>query len=210
VITVPLHAGRNLFERKKQESNDPETLHIHKTKISPDQLKKVEELSQSIQQGNTNSMLSYYYFVLVVAFILTITLFYLLHKFYWEQYFHSLDNPWNLFRELCTAHELTRPEQQILRQIAEEKHWEDPLLIFIEPLHLKSALNLKRFEKSYSLIESLLEKLFNFDTKNDALMETQLVEHSSTLSTTIIYQKEIYKDESSGVRNNSRDRLNKD
>jgi hypothetical protein len=81
-------------------------------------------------------------------------------------------------------------EQQIIRQIADEQHWDNPLQIFIEPSHLKSALNFKRFEKSHSLIESLLEKLFDFDIKNDLQLETQAINHSSTLSTTIILGKE--------------------
>lgn len=189
-LVFPLQAGRNLFDRKKQESNDSETTQVNKTKVSPEQSKKMEKLSQSIQQGNTSSILSYYYFLLIITFILTITLFYLLHKYYWERYSLSLDNPWNLFRELCTAHELTRSEQQILRYIAEEQHWDNPLPIFIEPLHLKSALNLKRFEKSQVLIESLIEKLFNSDTKNSLLIETQLMDQYSPISTTIVYPNE--------------------
>ncbi|MDR3197978.1 MAG: hypothetical protein LBU34_08945 [Planctomycetaceae bacterium] len=197
-MNVPLQAGRNLF-RPEKEQDDPE-MSGSKTKLSQEQVKKWETITQSMQQENPKSILSYYYFLLAVFFVLTIILFYLLHKYYWERYVVSLDNPWNLFRELCSAHDLNRLEQQVLRHIAEEQHWDNPLQVFIEPSHLKSALDLKQFEKSHSLIESLLEKLFNL--KNESLMETQAIDSSSpVLNTTIIYRKEgAAKSELSGIR----------
>jgi hypothetical protein len=127
----------------------------------------------------------------------------LLHKFYWEQHVLSQDNPWNLFRELCSAHELSRSEQQLLRLIADEQDWENPLQIFIEPLHLKSALDHKRFEKSRSMIASLLIKLFDLDMKDELLVETQIIERSTMpLTTTIIYRQDgkNNKGELSGIR----------
>ncbi|MDR0336287.1 MAG: hypothetical protein LBI18_04280 [Planctomycetaceae bacterium] len=201
LLTVfPLQAGKNLFRpEKEQKSGNSETPPDHKTKVSPEQLKKWEIITRSMQQGNSRTAWSY--FLLTVSLILTAVLFYLLHQYYWKQHVLSLDNPWNLFRELCAAHKLTRLERQILRHIAEERHWDSPLPIFIEPSHLKSALTLKRFEKSQSLIESLLEKLFDFDLKNDLSMETQAIERYSPLTTTIVYQKEMSSDkELSGIR----------
>jgi hypothetical protein len=191
VTVLPLQAGKNLFRPdKEQESGDSETPSGNKTKVSQEQLKKLELITQSIQQGNSTTVLSYNYLLFICVLILIAALFYLLYKYYWEQHVLSLDNPWNLFRELCTAHELTRTERQLLRHIAEEQHWGNPLPVFIEPLHLKSALTLKRFEKSQSSIESLLEKLFNVDSENKSQMETQAIEHYSPLTSTIVFQKE--------------------
>ncbi|MDR1270739.1 MAG: hypothetical protein LBK82_14580 [Planctomycetaceae bacterium] len=203
LLTVfPLQAGKNLFDRKKEQgSGDSEMPPGSKTKVSPEQSGKIENIKQSVQQGNSRTIFSYYYLLFISVLILTIALFYLLYKYYWERHTFSLDDPWNLFRELCTAHELTRLERQLLRHIAEERHWSNPLQIFIEPLHLKSALDLKRFEKSQSLIESLLEKLFNVEIKNELLTETQTVDPYSPLTTTILYQnKETAKNELSGVK----------
>jgi hypothetical protein len=200
---IPLQAERiNLFRPEKETesvSDDSETSSGGKTKVSQEQAKKMEIITKSLQQGNT---LSYYYAILCFFFILVIVLFYLLHRFYWEQYILSLDNPWNLFRELCSAHELNRSERQLLRQIANEQHWENPLQIFIEPLHLKSALDQKQFEKSRSMIESLLVKLFDLDMKDELLIETQVIERSTTsLTTTILYrQNEKNKEERNGIR----------
>ncbi|MDR2705445.1 MAG: hypothetical protein LBC02_06675 [Planctomycetaceae bacterium] len=202
---LPLQAGRNIFRPEKDTESafdDSEMSSDSKTKISREQAKKMEIITKSIQQGNSGRTLSYYYTLLLIFFILVIFLFYLLHKFYWEQYVLSQDNPWNLFRELCSAHKLNRSEQQLLRQIADERHWENPLQIFIEPLHLKSALDHKRFEKSRSMIESLLIKLFDLDVKDELLIETQVIERSiMPLNTTIVYrQDEKTKGEHSGIR----------
>ncbi|MDR0610581.1 MAG: hypothetical protein LBG58_10760 [Planctomycetaceae bacterium] len=203
---IPLHAERiNIFQpnkNKESSSDDSETLSGGKTKVSQEQQKKMDNIARSLQQGNSGTTLSYYYTILFVFFILVIILFYLLHKFYWEQYILSLDNPWNLFRELCVAHELSRSEQQLLRQIANEQHWDTPLQIFIEPLHLKSALDNKRFEKSHLMIESLLMKLFDLDKKDELLIETQVIEHSTMpLTTTIVYRQDgKNKGEPSGIR----------
>jgi uncharacterized membrane protein (DUF106 family) len=203
---IPLQAERiNIFrpdKGKESSSDDSETSSGSKTKVSQEQSKKLEIITKSIQQGNSGTALSYYYLILFIFFILVIIFFYLLRKFYWEQYVLSLDNPWCLFRELCVAHELNRSEQQLLRQVADEQHWENPLQIFIEPLHLKSALDNKRFEKSRSMIESLLIKLFDLDMKDELLIETQVIERStSPLTTTIIYQQDgKTKSEHSGIR----------
>ncbi|MDR0704308.1 MAG: hypothetical protein LBF88_04895 [Planctomycetaceae bacterium] len=203
---LPLQAERiNIFRPSKDKetsSDDSETSSGSKTKVSQEQQKKWESITGSVQQGNSGTALSYYYFILLIFFILVIILFYLLHKFYWEQYIFSQENPWNLFRELCSAHGLNRSEQQLLRQIADEQHWENPLQIFIEPLHLKSALDHKRFEKSRPMIKSLLIKLFDLDTKDELLIETQVIERATTpLTTTIIYRQDgKTKGEPSGIR----------
>jgi hypothetical protein len=200
---IPLQAERiNIFrpdKNKESSSDDSEMSSGGKTKVSQEQSKKLEIITKSVNSGTA---LSYYYFILFIFFILVIIFFYLLHKFYWEQYVLSLDNPWNLFRELCSAHKLNWSEQQLLRQIADEQHWENPLQIFIEPLHLKSALDNKRFEKSRSMIESLLIKLFDLDMKDELLIETQVIERSTMpLTTTIIYRQDRKnQSERSGIR----------
>jgi preprotein translocase subunit SecG len=204
---IPLQAAEriNVFERKKPSdtsSGDSETSPANKSKVNPEQQKTVDNIAKALQRGTSGTMLSYYYFILLIFFILCLVLFYLLHELYWEQYVVSRENPWNLFRELCSAHKLNKSERQLLRQIAEEQQWENPLQIFIDPLHLKSALDHKRFEKSYSMIEALLIKLFDLDMKDELLIKTQVIEHStSPLATTIIYrQDEKHKKEHSEIR----------
>ncbi|MDR1963659.1 MAG: hypothetical protein LBQ50_07765 [Planctomycetaceae bacterium] len=190
-LVLPVQAGRNIFrpEKDSESSSDNETV-LGKKKTSQEQLKKLETVTQSIQQGSTGLALSHYYLFIFAFFVLGIILFYLLYQYYWERHVLSLDNPWNLFRELCTAHELNRSEQLILRHIAEEQHWDNPLPVFIEPSYLQSALNHKRFEKSRSLIESLLEKLFSFNTKNDLPTSVIPSDRSSIHTTTTIYRQE--------------------
>jgi hypothetical protein len=43
------------------------------------------------------------------------------------------DNPWKLFRELCTVHELDRPSQWLLTQIIRARQFEQPAQVFLNP-----------------------------------------------------------------------------
>jgi hypothetical protein len=181
----PLQAGRNLFRPDTDQSQqDEKTFNLSK-KGTPEQVKKLEVITQSVQQGSAGLYSPYSYVIVVFLLALLIVFAYVLRKFLQERYLHSLEDPLSLFRELCTAHQLTWTEQQLLQDIAEEQKLSDPLPIFIEPQYMQSALNDEQFEKSRSSIETLLEKLF--DSTEPEMPGISSNSKTGTVDTTIAY-----------------------
>lgn len=43
------------------------------------------------------------------------------------------DKPWKLFRELCRAHQLDRPSQRLLAQVARARRYAQPAEVFVRP-----------------------------------------------------------------------------
>jgi len=42
-------------------------------------------------------------------------------------------SPWRLFRDLCTAHQLTRGQRQLLQRLAQLQQLAQPALLFLDP-----------------------------------------------------------------------------
>jgi hypothetical protein len=49
------------------------------------------------------------------------------------------DNPWKLFRELCLVHNLDRPSQRLLAQVAKARQYEQPAQVFLSPAAFEPA-----------------------------------------------------------------------
>ena len=49
------------------------------------------------------------------------------------------DNPWKLFRELCLVHNLDRPSQRLLTQVAKARKYEQPAQVFLSPAAFEPA-----------------------------------------------------------------------
>ncbi len=72
-----------------------------------------------------------------------------------------------LFRDLCKAHELSRPQQVLLRKIAKELNLDDPLPLFIEPRYLLRALSDHLVPDSSDAIRTIVETIFSEDVAPD-------------------------------------------
>jgi NADH:ubiquinone oxidoreductase subunit 3 (subunit A) len=177
-----LQAGRNIFRPEKNPDSSDEPA----VKIRSDQIQHWEQISRSIEQGNSTFSARYYLFVAIILVLIGI-LSYLLQKFYSERHERLLNDPLILFQELCTVHQLTLPEQQLLQNVAKDQELNNPLSLFIEPQHIRQALNNPLFEKFYIDIEILLTKLF------DLIPETKSIQNQSdnnNTETTIVFSNE--------------------
>lgn len=63
--------------------------------------------------------------------------------------------PRRLFRELCSAHRLSRPERKLLWAVAQHLELEHPAVLFVDPLQLES----RRLGDSFRSVEDQLATL---------------------------------------------------
>jgi hypothetical protein len=71
-----------------------------------------------------------------------------------------IENPKNLFRDLCWAHDLTRGEVSLLKSLA--KHWKlaTPTRLFVQPSHFDLATLGASWEPQAGRIVELRDRLF--------------------------------------------------
>jgi hypothetical protein len=65
----------------------------------------------------------------------------------------SINSPWHLFKDLCTAHGFSLSERQMLTRLAHERNLMQPAMLFVEP----ASWDLERVSTSTRTTE--LEKL---------------------------------------------------
>jgi hypothetical protein len=65
------------------------------------------------------------------------------------------DNPWKLFRELCRVHELDRPSQRMLAQLAKVRRYAQPAEVFVRP----AAFDLEGLPPAWRHERAALERL---------------------------------------------------
>ena len=68
-----------------------------------------------------------------------------------------------LFRELCQSHEFTNDQQTILKSISKELQLKDPALLFIEPKHLKLAMDEPVVHYPQESLRQIFGELFSSD-----------------------------------------------
>lgn len=150
---VDAQEGRNVFKQSRSPSSSAQ-------KSKADELTR-EKLKQSLVKefGSPASGNVYYYivfFAILLVLVLILVRFNALDEFFKQSVSNS---PWYLYRELCTAHQLTRAEKRFLREMAEELDLDDPLPLFIEPEYFKKAYEMEFFAPSHSTLRYLAKKL---------------------------------------------------
>ncbi len=69
-------------------------------------------------------------------------------------------SPWCLFKELCTAHELSLRERQLLTRLAQHHRLEHPTALFIEPTWWEPQRLGPAWSKCLTELERLRKRLF--------------------------------------------------
>ncbi len=149
----------------------------------------LRDVSRSFQASTENRAGATYYVVaLALLGILIAGLVYLdarYRRFQKEGY----DNPEMLFRELCTAHQLTKLERGLLKDIASELSLENALPLFADPKYFLHALTESYFAESRKTIKYLLGKFFDIHSEKDPRFKLQADESlgAADWNTTMIY-----------------------
>ena len=71
-----------------------------------------------------------------------------------------IHSPWCLFKELCTAHELSLRERQLLTRLAQQHRLEHPTVLFVEPTWWEPQRLGPAWSKCLSELERLRKRLF--------------------------------------------------
>lgn len=149
-----------------------------------------EGLARGFNPSSKISTLPYFIVTFLVLGVLVAVLVYADRK-YRQYQKEGYENPNLLFRELCGAHQLTKLERSLLRDIARELDLEDALPLFIDPKYFFQALEEPEFADSRRAIKYLLGKLFDLRPDTDPrLSDSAPHSGSETVSdSTLIYPK---------------------
>ena len=71
------------------------------------------------------------------------------------------NDPKQLFRDLCRAHELTGGQRRLLLAIARSQKLQQPAMLFVEPDRLTAAQAAKEFRRYKGTLGKLSSALFN-------------------------------------------------
>ncbi|MFV2066825.1 MAG: hypothetical protein ACC645_07560 [Pirellulales bacterium] len=77
-----------------------------------------------------------------------------------EERLRRTNNPWALFRSLCRAHQLQRPEVRLLRRVARAQQLDQPARLFLEPEWIRIPRDNPRFRHDITMLEQLGQQLF--------------------------------------------------
>jgi hypothetical protein len=69
-------------------------------------------------------------------------------------------SPWCLFKELCTTHELTPRERQLLTRLAQHHRLEQPATLFVEPTWWEPQQLGPAWSKCLTELDRLRKRLF--------------------------------------------------
>ncbi len=155
VLRIACVQGQSQEYRGKGPKADPETAQTLK-----------ERFSREFDPSEKSTGLPYYLTAFVILGLLVAGLVYGDRKYRQFQK-DGYENPAMLFRELCAAHQLTKLERGLLKDIAQELDLEDALPLFIDPKFFFSALEEPRFAESRKAIKYLLGKFFDIHSETD-------------------------------------------
>jgi hypothetical protein len=72
----------------------------------------------------------------------------------------STNCPWQLFKELCAAHDLSYRDRQLLTQLAQQHRLEQPAMLFVEPTWWEADKLGRGWQRSLAEIHGLRDRLF--------------------------------------------------
>lgn len=84
-----------------------------------------------------------------------------------QERFRRCSKPWPLFRDLCKAHELNRPQRRLMKQLARHHQLTHPGLLFVEGSRFEPAgLSAELLDRSEEL-RAIRERLFAWPASAD-------------------------------------------
>ena len=69
-------------------------------------------------------------------------------------------DPWHLFRQLCTAHQLNKSQVRLLKRLAKQDSLESPIPLFLEPERLRKIAKGTSARREQTKIQDLAKVLF--------------------------------------------------
>ncbi|MDR1479677.1 MAG: hypothetical protein LBJ00_12150 [Planctomycetaceae bacterium] len=152
---------------------------------------EINSMSQSMKNmkyENDNETL-FGYLAAVIGFIALIVLGVLFERYLVYRMKVTADSPAALFVELCSAHQLTRMERNLVERVAEAADINDPLPIFVEPQYLLDAIENVNFRNYRQMIEYLLTKLFESKSESSVIKRSSILLQSELESDSKIEPK---------------------
>lgn len=69
-------------------------------------------------------------------------------------------DPWHLFRQLCTAHQLNKSQVRLLKRLAKQDALTSPIPLFLEPQRLRKFAKETSARREQTKIQDLAKVLF--------------------------------------------------
>ncbi|MFO0885244.1 MAG: hypothetical protein U0894_13820 [Pirellulales bacterium] len=69
-------------------------------------------------------------------------------------------DPWHLFRQLCTAHQLNKSQVRLLKRLAKQDSLASPIPLFLEPERLRKIAKGTSAKREQTKIQDLAKVLF--------------------------------------------------
>lgn len=166
----------NIFDSK----NNPSSISSQRKADEAARQRLQEAMSDEFSPtlGDPQTYLMFFgFFILIVLLVVVVYSFNLRYR---ETLRPDYNDPNALFRELCSAHQLTMRERWFLKKFADDAELENPLPLFIEPQHFLGALQETDFDAHQEKIRYFLAKLFDIHGETQEAPigddeETQLV-----------------------------------